>query len=290
MLTAFVLLLQTSPVPSGEERVELKEFKAFYRLMRPAAYSDHVSWPAMIDLGDERDPLREPEGFVVAPEGRRDEAFVLACLTDVKTRFRVSPERVAVRGGGAALELAAAHPDLFAACAVQHARAFVPLKKAPPCTFFVARSDPDRAKVVVAAMIMKNTGVEVEVREAAERPGAIFAALAPRIRAAASLPKADDLQRSGRILDASLMCIDLLDNPEVERLARTKLKSIEGAAIIELAKVEISMADRKYKDAVLRCREAARQFAWVPTGEKIRKRLGELELRPEVKRALETED
>ena len=101
---------------------------------------------------------------------------------------------------------------------------------------------------------------------------------------------ADELQRQGRWLDATLVCIDLLEKPEVERLARTKLKSIEGAGIIELAKVEIAVSERHYKDAVLRCRAAARQFAWVPPGEKLRKRLGELESRPEVRKALETDD
>lgn len=115
-------------------------------------------------------------------------------------------------------------------------------------------------------------------------------ALKGRTRVRGDLPYADELQRQGRWLDASLVCIDLLDNPEVERLARTKLRSIEGAAIIELAKVEISMSDRKYKDAILRCRDAARQFSWVPSGERIRKRLGELESRPEVKKAMQTDD
>ena len=71
---------------------------------------------------------------------------------------------------------------------------------------------------------------------------------------------------------------------------RIRACEAEGAAIIELAKVEISMSDRKYKDAILRCRDAARQFSWVPSGERIRKRLGELESRPEVKKAMQTDD
>ena len=53
------------------------------------------------------------------------------------------------------------------------------------------------------------------------------------------------------IIGLALICISLLDNPQTERLARTKLKSIEGTAIMELAKVEIAMADKKYKDKIV---------------------------------------
>jgi hypothetical protein len=280
MLLAIVLLLQ--------DKVEMKDFKSSYLLTKPAAYTDRASWPAIVDLGAE--PPAEPGGFIVSLGETHDDAFALACLADLKTKFRVNPERVIARGGAAALALASAHPDLFAGCVLQRARAFPPAKKAPPCVVFLAMADPDRAKVAAAAMVMKKSGVDIELREAAARPGAILDAIGPKIHPRGDLPKADELQRSGRYLDASLVCIDLLDNPEVERLARTKLKSLEGLAIMELAKVEIAMADKKYKDAILRCREAARQFAWVPPGERIRKRLAELELRPEVKRALETED
>jgi hypothetical protein len=283
MLLAIVLLLQGLP-----DKVEMKDFKSSYLLTKPAAYTDRTSWPAIVDLGG--DPPAEPGGFVVSLGETQNDAFALACLADLKTKFRVNPERVVARGGAAALALASAHPDLFAGCVIQRARSFPPAKKAPPCVVFLGKADADRAKVAAAAMVMKKAGVDIELRESDDRPGAILDAISPKIRPRGDLPKADELQRSGRYLDASLICIDLLDNPEVERLARTKLKSIEGLAIMELAKVEIAMADKKYKDAILRCREAARQFAWVPPGERIRKRLAELELRPEVKRALETED
>ncbi len=282
MILALVLLLQ--------DRVEMTDFKSSYLVTRPAAYTDRASWPAFVDLGGAKDPAREPDAFVIAPVERMDEAFALACLADLKTRYRVNPERIVARGGYRALELASSHPDVFAGCVLQHARAFMPVKKSPPCIVFVAPEDPDRLKVAAAAMVMKKSGVDVEVREADGRPGALLEAIARKIHPRGDLRKADELQRAGRYLDASLICIDLLDNPEVERLARTKLKSFEGAAIMELAKVEIAMADRRYKDAILRCREATRQFAWVPPGERLRKRLGELESRPEVKRALESED
>jgi hypothetical protein len=261
-----------------------------YQVDRPAAYSDRVSWPAIIDVGTGKDPVREPDAFVLRPGERRDEATVLACLMDLKTKFRINPEKVVVRGGAAALALATAHPDLFAGCVLYRPLAFQPVKKLPPCVVIVAAADPDRAKVLVAAMVMKKFGVDVDVRQPDDQPGLILRSIGPKLRPRGDLLKADEFHRQGRFLDASLVCIDLLENPEASQLARTKLKSIEGAAIMEIAKVEIAMADKKYKDAILRCREAARQFAWVPPGERIRKRLSELEQRPEVKRALETED
>lgn len=282
MLIALLLLLQ--------DPVEMKEYKTSYLLTRPASYSDRVSWTTIVDVGTGRDPVREPDCFVLAPGERKDEAYVLACLADLKTKFRVHPERVVVRGGAAALSLATAHPDLFAGVVLYRPLAFQPVKKLPPCVVVVAPTDPDRAKVVAAAMVMKKSGLEVEVRDPVDRPGAVLEAIGPKLRPRGDLARADEYQRQGRWLDASLICIDLLDHGEMERLARAKLKSIEGAAIMELAKVEVAMADRKYKDAILRCREAARQFSWVPSGERIRKRLAELELRPEVRKALETED
>ncbi|HUR39217.1 MAG TPA: hypothetical protein VM222_06975 [Planctomycetota bacterium] len=282
MILALLLLCQ--------DAVEMKEFKASYLVAKPAAYVDTASWAVVVDLGDRKNPAREPDAFVIAPVGRQDEAFVLACLQDLKTRFRINPETVYARGPSAALTLASEHPELFAGCAVERAKAFMPPKKAPPCAIFLSPSDPDGARVLAAAMVMKKGGVDIRILESGDQPGAVCGALKGRTRVRGDLPFADELQRQGRFLDASLVCIDLLDNPEVERLARTKLKSIEGAAIIELAKVEISMADRKYKDAILRCRDAARQFAWVPSGERIRKRLGELESRPEVKKAMQTDD
>src|SRR5436190_9032939 len=282
MLLAILLLLQ--------DKVDLKEFKSSYLLTRPAGYSDRSSWPLILDLGDPKDPVRVPDCFVGRPADPESEALALGCVADVKTRYRIHPERVVVRGGAEALNLASARDELFAGCVLQRARALRPPTKCPPCILFVGKDDRDRVRAVAAAMVLKKSGVDVEVREADGRPGGILQAIDPKIHPRGDLPKADAFQRSGRYLDASLICFDLLDDPRIEPLARTKLRSIEGAAIMELAKVEIAMADKKYKDAILRCREAARQFAWVPTGERIRKRLAELESRPEVKRALETED
>ena len=282
MILALLLLLQ--------DKVEMKDVKSSYLLSRPAAYSDRVSWPAILDLGGGKDAVREPDCFVVTPADPRNEAATLACLTDLKTKYRVNPERIIVRGGAEALALAAAHPELFGGCAIQQSRAFAPASKAPPCVVFFSVTDPDRAKIIAAAMVMKKSGVDIDLRPATDAPGAILDAVGAKIRVRGDLPRADEFQRQGRYLDATLVCIDLLEKPEVERLARTKLKSIEGLAIIEMSKVEIAVSDRKLKDAVLRCREAARQFAWVPPGERIRKRLAELESRPDVKKALETDD
>lgn len=282
MILALLLCLQ--------DTVDLKEFHASYSVTTPVEYHDRVSWPVVVDLGNPKDPAREPGAFVLNPGPRQDEAFVLAALKDLKTKYRVNPERVVVRGGAAAMNLASQHPDLFAACAIRRPLSFEPPKKMPPCTLFVSPADKDRFMAIAAAMMMKKSGIDIDVREATSKPGEIAESLGPRIKPRGDLRMADELQRQGRWLDASLVCIDLLDKPEVERLARTKLKSIEGAAIIELAKVEIAVSERRWKDAVLRCREASRQFAWVPPGEKLRKRLGELESRPEVQKALDAED
>jgi hypothetical protein len=282
MIFALLLLLQ--------DKVEMKDVKSSYLLTRPTGYSDRVSWPAILDLGGGAGAPREPDSFVVTPADPRNEAATLACLTDLKTKYRVNPERVIVRGGAEALALAAAHLELFGGCAIQLPRAFSPVSKAPPCVVFLSPREPDRGKIIASAMIMKRSGVDIEVRASTDAAGAILEAVGAKIRVRGDLPLADGFQREGRYLDATLVCIDLLEKPEVERLARTKLKSIEGMAIIEMSKVEIAVADRKLKDAVLRCREAARQFAWVPPGERIRKRLAELESRADVQRALETDD
>ncbi|MBV8881690.1 MAG: hypothetical protein JO332_17165 [Planctomycetaceae bacterium] len=281
MILALLLCLQ--------DTVDMKDFKSSYAVTKPADYHDRVSWPAVVDLGNPKDPAREPAAFVLTP-ARQDETFLLACLTDLKTRYRINPERVLIRGGTLAVALASEHPELFAACAIRRPLAFKPPRRAPPSTLFLAPTDPDRFKALAAAMVMKKAGIDVDVREASDRPGELLEALGPRIHPRGDLPMADELQRQGRWLDATLVCIDLLDRPDVQRLAKTKLKSIEGQAIIELAKVEIAVSERRYKDAVLRCREASRQFAWVPPGEKLRKRLAELESRPEVRKALETDD
>lgn len=284
MLLAMLLLL-------AQDRVEMKDFQSSYVVSKPEEYHDRASWPVVFDCGGVKAAPREPGAFVVRLDDRHDEKFILACLLDLKTRYRVHPERVIARGSGDALTIAIRNPDLFAGVVVQdtHNVAF-DKQKPPPCLFMLPKGDPQAVRAVTVAMMMRKRGDDVEVRPPSDEPGAILGALLPRLKVRGDLPKADELQRQGRYLDASLILIDLLDNPETERLARTKLKSLEGAALIELSKVEIAMTDRKYKDAVLRCREAAKQFAWIPTGERIKKRLGELESRPEVKKALETDD
>jgi hypothetical protein len=282
MMTALLILAQVA--------VELPEHKASYRVTAPAAYGERGLWPVIVDLNLGKDPLREPDAFVLAPGEKRDEASVLACLADLKTRYRVHPEKVVVRGGAAALSIAAAHPGIFSGLVLYRPLAFEPVRKLPPCVVVVSPADRDRMRVLAASMVMKKSGLDVDVREASDQPGAILAAIGPKLRPRGDLAKATDYQQAGRFCDASLICLGLLDDPETERLARAKLKWIEGAAIMELAKVEVAMADKKYKDAILRCREAARQFAWLPPGDRIRKRLAELERRPEILRALETED
>src|SRR6188474_1550440 len=77
-----------------QDKVEMTEFKTSYLVVRPASYSDRESWPVIVDLNTGKDPIREPDCFVLAPGERKDEAYVLACLADLKTKFRVNPETV----------------------------------------------------------------------------------------------------------------------------------------------------------------------------------------------------
>jgi hypothetical protein len=279
MLFALLLLCQ--------DPVEMRDYKSSYLLTRPAAYTDRSSWPVLLDLPDGPAAPPEPDAFVITLKDRQDEAFVLACLTDVKTKYRVDPERTVLRGcgrlAGKALEIGGAQPELFAACVLYRPGRFKPVKKAPPCKAFVSLADPDYRSTIPALMVMRKD-VEVDVLE----PGPTFAVLTLKPRA--NLQVADEMQRQGRYLDATLVCIALLDRPELERLARTKLKSLEGVAVIEMAKVEIAVSERRYKDAYLRCRDAAAQFAWLPPSERLQRRLSELASRPEVKRAMETDD
>jgi hypothetical protein len=274
-----------------QDTVEMKDFKSSYAVVKPAAYTDRSSWPVVIDLGNPKDPAREPRCFVLTPGERRDESFLLACLLDLKTKYRIHPDRVIVRGGSAALALAVGHPELIAACAIRRPLAFSPPKKAPFCVLFVSARDPDRIPVLAAAMVMKKNGIRIDVREASAEPDEIADAVDARLRPGTTVLRAMELEEQGRWLDASLVCIDVAERDTGEqKAAASLLRNIDGKAIIELAKVEVASSERKYKDAVLRCRSAARQFAWVPTGAKIRKRLAELESRPEVMKALETDD
>lgn len=283
MILALLLCLQ--------DTVDLKDFKSSYTVVKPAAYSDRSSWPAVIDLGNPKEPAKEPRCFVLTPGERRDDVFILACLVDLKTRYRINPERIIVRGGSAALSLASDHPDLIAAVALRRPLPFMPPKSCPPCVVFLSPSDPDRPKVLAAAMVMKKNGVAVEIREATTDPDEIADTVDTKLRPKATVMYAVELMKVGRWLDATLICIDNVEREGAEqKAAASMLRSIEGNAIIELAKVEVAVSERKWKDGVLRCRAAAKQFAWVPTGEKIRRRLGELESRPEVQKALSTDD
>src|SRR4029453_16167960 len=59
MMLALLLLLQ--------DKVEMAEFKTSYLVVRPASYSDRESWPVIVDLNTGKDPIREPDCFVLAP-------------------------------------------------------------------------------------------------------------------------------------------------------------------------------------------------------------------------------
>jgi hypothetical protein len=135
---------------------------------------------------------------------------------------------------------------------------------------------------------MKKAGVAVELMPASEAVPVRWTERALRVRPA--YEALDEYVRQGRILDASLAGLELLDRPETEAFARTRFRSLEGSGLVELGKVEISVSERRYKDAYLRCKAGAREYAWLPVGQRLRARLGELEAKAEVKKALEQRD
>jgi hypothetical protein len=283
MILALLLCLQ--------DTVDMKDFKSSYTVVKPADYTDKRSWPAIVDLGHPKDPVQEPRCFVLRPAELRGEDFVLACLMDLKTRFRINPERVIIRGDVFAMSLASNHDDLFAACALRRPPFFGKVSKAPPCVLFLSPRDPDRLKLIVQAGVLKKEGISIEVRDATGEPDEIADAIDTKLRPKANVLYALELEKQSRWLDATLICIDILEREGAEQqAARTLLRSVEGKAIIELAKVEVAVSERKWKDAILRCRAAARQFAWVPSGDRLRRRLAELESRPEVQKALAADD
>jgi poly(3-hydroxybutyrate) depolymerase len=316
MLAALFALL-------SQDRVEMKAYGSFYLVGKPAGYADARSWPVVIDLhaagagadqaaGRWRDAAAERGFFVLAPRAPgaswrpSDEAFVRACLSDAKTRFRLAPERVLLSGfsSGADLagEVAAHHPALFAGCAVFMPRAAppVPRSKLPYCVVTGAADEAAaRGAARRGASALANGGMDVLAREVPGMGHAVpggeehrrvlewFEGKAP---AAAGAEAVDRYLEAGRFLDASLACAALMERPESQAVARTQLRRIEAAGMVALGSVEVAFANRKYADACLRCREAAVQFAWMPVGEKIRKRLAELESDARVKRALSAED
>jgi predicted esterase len=302
-----------------QEKVPVAGYESHYLLERPADYSDTRSWPVLLDLrGEGEDAGRAiaawrgaAKGYVLAaPEVSaerrrpRDEAFVRACLADLKTRLRVDPERVLLsgysKGAELACEIAASHPGLFAGTALLLPReAQAGKSKAPPCYVLLGGADPERKKGREAASALANGGVDVMAREAPglarERPRGEECRRALEWFEAKAAPKrgldaANDFADQGRWLDATLVLVSLMDRPDLERYARIKLQVIEGAGIAALSSVEVAFANRRYADAALRCREAALQFSWVPVGEKIRRRLATLEADERVKRALAESD
>lgn len=264
ILLAAVLALQ--------DRVELKEHRSYYLVQAPAGYSDAKSWPAILELHDDgsdaakaADGWREKGFFVVAPQARgkwgSDPAFLRACLDHAKSKYRIDPLRVLLSGAGAgadyALEWGSRNGSLVGGVFVRDRAA--PKEARPPVFAGDSRAD---------ALSW-------------------FARLAP---ARSSIEVVQDLVKDGRWLDASLVCADLMDQPDQARLARFQMNRIEGEGLMALGKVELTMTDRRYVDAWTRCRDAAVQFSWVPVGEKIRKRLSQIEGDPRVRAARNLDD
>src|ERR1043165_2649801 len=123
MLLALLLLCQ--------EKVDLNEFPASYILTKPAGYTDRKSWPLLWDLRRTAKPVSEPDAFVISPLDRMDEAFVQVALLDVKSKYRVNPERVVAVGDETVLPFISGMSELFAAVGVLLPHTFTPPKKSP---------------------------------------------------------------------------------------------------------------------------------------------------------------
>lgn len=303
VIVALLLLFQ--------DRIELKEHESAYLLHKPAGYAEARAWPAVVQLepragkaADGVERWRDRGFLVIVPVRKemtrdREAAFVRACLSDAKARTRVDPELVLLcgrdDGADAAVALAAAEPGLFAACA-PFAPTAAPLVegKLPPFCIVLRRSGEGVKAGQKAGSDLANSGVDVLVRTGfdpkVEDEGAVLGWFAGKARSRADLETVDRFLEARRFQDATLVCLGLLDRPEQERFVKTRLQKIEAAGIVALGGVEVAMADRKCLDAWIRCRDAAVEFSWVPVGEKLRKRLAELDRDPRVRKARGEED
>ncbi len=295
-----------------QDSVEMKDHGSFYLLYKPAAYTDQKPWPLVLHLearggkaSDGIERWRDRGCLVLAPQRRemgreREAGFVRASLTDAKARVRVDPERVLLAGrddaADLAASLAASDPELFAACAPFGLTVMPDLKgKAPPFHLVIRREAELRKKGREAASALANAGADVLSRVGfepdVEDEPKVLEWFVSKVKARGDLEAADGYLDARRYLDASLVCLGLLDRGEDEqRQLRLRFRRIEAAGIVTLGSVEVALSDRKYLDAWLRCRDAAAEYAWLPVGEKIRKRLGELDSDARVRKAREIED
>jgi predicted esterase len=294
-----------------QDMVEMKDHESFYLLHTPKLYDETKSWPVVVQLegrggkaSDGIERWRDRGFIVVAPEqkamGREREAgFVRTCLEDAKSRLRIDPERVLLSGrdlgADAAAALAVAEPSLFAGCAAFGLTvAPEPKGKAPPFHVVLRPSGEPARRGREAASTLANAGVDVLARTGfdprAEDEGAALDWFGTKAMPKGDLGAVDRFIESRRWLDASLVSLGLLDGADVERFVRLRLRRIEAEGIVVLGSVEVAMAERKYLDAWIRCRDASVQFSWVPVGERIRKRLRDLGADPRVKRARGEED
>ncbi|HXX93787.1 MAG TPA: hypothetical protein VEN81_09140 [Planctomycetota bacterium] len=294
-----------------QDRIEMRGFEASYLIHRPASYDEAKSWPTVVQLeprgGKSADGIqrwRDRGWIVLVPERRevgrdREAGFVRACLADAKSKLRVDPERVLLAGRDEGADfagwLALADPADFAGCAAFGlSRAPEAQGKAPPFLVVLGRTGDLARRGREAASSLVELGVDVvalAARDAEGREeGAALEWFGSKVKPLGDLDALDRFIGARRWLDASLVSLGLLDRDELERFVRVRLRRIESEGIVVLGSVETAMGSGKYLDAWIRCRDAAVQFSWVPVGERFRKRLGELEADPRVRRARGEED
>ncbi len=309
-----------------QEKVEVKAHQSFYFIHVPTAYSDRKSWPLIVDLhaaGGEDEARRElgewaelaeRRGYiVVAPKSRTkewgtgkaasDAAFLRACLDAVKTKYRVDPERVLFagfgRGAAYALEFGAEHKDLLAGCAILMPTEVKSARKGPPTIILTGSDEAGWQRGLAASTALSEAEADVTMRKlkgdsadfpARDEYAGLLDWFEKKVKPRGDLETVEAFVAARRYLDASLILAGLLERPEATLPVRWNLNRLEGRGLIELGKVEIAVSEQRYVDAVLRCREAAAQYAWLPCGERARKRLEALEADPRVRRQLEKDN
>ena len=293
-----------------QDPVEMKEFGSSYLVRVPSGYEETRSWPVILDLhgpGGAKaarralagwSGLADRDGFLVAapiaPKGvwakrADDAAFVRACLTDLKTRRWVDPERVLLAGfstgADLALELAADAPERFAGCAPLMPTGSRKVDDGSPSFFTLGSEDDHRKKGRELAEHLEGKGLDVRVNlllgVGHARPPAValenvLGWFGEKAHARRDLVAAAKFMKARRYLDASLVLLGLMDKPELKNSVRWELNRIEAHGLFELSKVEVAFVNRRYVDAYLRCRTAAAQCAWVPVGERLKVRLAKL--------------
>ena len=266
-----------------QTHVHMEDWKSSYVLHLPSAYDERTSWPVIVDLAGDDGwfPVAEKRGYlVIVPRSKRSEsAFVKACLDDAKTKHWIDPGRTLLAGAEVAIGVATERPDVFGGCALFQPTGRVKTGKGPPICVVDGKEWARRLKEA------GNDVTSIDPSKGAR--GGVLDWFEQKVRRRGDVKEAVKYVEARRFLDASLVLMGLIDRAELKPQVKWELGRVESHGLFELGKVLLARSDRRYSDAYLRCRRAAIECAWLPVGERLRKRLAELKADPRVRRALE---